>query len=111
MLYFTKSEMSRIQERARLDNSSKVPSRVQSAFGIIGNAIIDVYVVALKNFKGYIVTETVNIRDKTLPPLPKNQFGNLYQIARAQSVASPETGVVLSSFVDNLSKFVKKNNQ
>ncbi|WOG85481.1 hypothetical protein DCAR_0104670 [Daucus carota subsp. sativus] len=108
MFYFPNSTISSIQERARLNDSSKLPSRVQSVFGIIGKTIVDLHVADLEEPKGYILTETVNIRGKTNPPLHKNQFGNLYQIAHAQGVASPKTGVELSSYVDDLSKSVKK---
>lgn len=108
MFYFSQSKISSIRERAKVDNSSKIlPTRVQSVFGVIGKAIIDVHVANPENPKGYVVIQAVNMRDRTVPPLPKNQFGNLYLIACAQSVAGHE-GVGLPCFVDCLSNSVKR---
>ncbi|XP_074336246.1 pelargonidin 3-O-(6-caffeoylglucoside) 5-O-(6-O-malonylglucoside) 4'''-malonyltransferase-like [Apium graveolens] len=41
MFHFEKSKISSIRERVRLDDSSLLPSRVQSIFGLIEKAIID----------------------------------------------------------------------
>ncbi|WOG85478.1 hypothetical protein DCAR_0104667 [Daucus carota subsp. sativus] len=105
---FTESKISSIRERAKGDGSSKSsPTRVQSVFGIIGKAIIDIHVANPENPKGYMVIQAVNMRERTIPPLPKNQFGNLYLVACVQSVAG-QGGVELPCYVDNLSNSVKR---
>ncbi|KAL8107526.1 epi-neemfruitin B synthase L1AT-like [Apium graveolens] len=107
IFYLSESKILSIRERAKVDNSSKKsPTRVQSVFGILGKAMIDVHVANPENPKGYAVVQAVNIRDRTSPPL-KNQFGNLYLAACVQSVAGPE-GVGLPCFVDCLSSSVKR---
>ncbi|KAL8107522.1 epi-neemfruitin B synthase L1AT-like [Apium graveolens] len=106
MFYFSESKILSIRERAKVDKLSKIlPTRVQSVFGIIGKAIIDVHVANPENPKGYAVVQAVNMRERTVPPL-KNQFGNLYLAAYAQSVVGSE-GVELPYFVDCLSSSVK----
>ncbi|KAK1368108.1 vinorine synthase-like [Heracleum sosnowskyi] len=107
MFYFNKSKISSIRERARLDDSSMLPTRVQSIFGYIGKAIIDVHLANPESPKTYTLLQPVNMRKRTVPPLPKNQFGNLYLTTIVQSEVGPERILGLGSFVDCLSKAVK----
>lgn len=107
MFYFSKSKISSIRERARLDDSSMLPTRVQSIFGLIGKAIIDIHVANPENPKTYTLLQPVNMRKRTVPRLPENQFGNLYLTAVVQSEVGPERILGLGSFVDCLSKAVK----
>ncbi|KAK1368110.1 hypothetical protein POM88_034202 [Heracleum sosnowskyi] len=100
--------ISSIRGRAKFDNSSKIlPTKEQSVFGIIGKAIIDVHVANPENPKGFAVIQSVNMRERTVPPLPENQFGNLYLVASAQSVAGHE-GVELPCIVNCFSNSVKR---
>ncbi|XP_074332802.1 pelargonidin 3-O-(6-caffeoylglucoside) 5-O-(6-O-malonylglucoside) 4'''-malonyltransferase-like [Apium graveolens] len=107
MFYFSKSKISSIRERARLDDSSMLCTRVQSVFGLIGKAIIDVHVANPENPKTFTLLQAVNMRKRTVPPLPQNQFGNLYLTAIVQSEVGTERVLALGSFVDCLSKAVK----
>ncbi|KAL8107521.1 hypothetical protein AgCh_024074 [Apium graveolens] len=107
MFHFDKSKISSIRERARLDDSSLLPSRVQSISGLIGKAIIDVHVANPDNPNSYTIIEAVNIRKRTVPPLPNHQFGNLYILSCVQSVVGPERVVGLGSLVNCLSESVK----
>ncbi|WOG93485.1 hypothetical protein DCAR_0312769 [Daucus carota subsp. sativus] len=105
---FKQNSISRIREMARLDKSSeRLPSRVQSVIGIIGKAIIDIHVVADPgNSKEFLVIQTVNMREKTDPPIHKNQYGNLFLVSTAPIVAS-EGGVELDSIVDLVTRAVR----
>ncbi|KAK1378939.1 Pelargonidin 3-o-(6-caffeoylglucoside) 5-o-(6-o-malonylglucoside) 4'''-malonyltransferase [Heracleum sosnowskyi] len=106
--FFDKSAISRIREKAKVDSSSeKLPTRVQSVVAIIGKAIIDLHVANPVNPREFLITQALNMRERTNPPLPKNQCGNLYLPASAQSVAS-ERGVEFRSLVDLLSNSVKR---
>ncbi|XP_017231994.1 pelargonidin 3-O-(6-caffeoylglucoside) 5-O-(6-O-malonylglucoside) 4'''-malonyltransferase [Daucus carota subsp. sativus] len=108
IFYFSDCKISSIREKAKGEGSSKnSPTRVQSVFGVIAKAIIDIHVANPENPKGYVVVEAVNMRGRTVPPLPKNQFGNMYLAACVQSVAGPE-GVELPCIVDQLSSSVKR---
>ncbi|XP_074336245.1 vinorine synthase-like [Apium graveolens] len=106
MFYFNKNKIASIRERARLDKSSKRPTMAQSIFGLIGKAIIDVHVANPNNPKSYTIVQAVNMRNKTVPPLPDNLFGNIFLIAGVQSEVGPERVVELPSFVDCLSNSV-----
>ncbi|KAL8107520.1 hypothetical protein AgCh_024073 [Apium graveolens] len=57
MFHFEKSKISSIRERVRLDDSSLLPSRVQSIFGLIEKAIIDVHVANPDNPNSYTIIE------------------------------------------------------
>ncbi|KAK1368092.1 hypothetical protein POM88_034184 [Heracleum sosnowskyi] len=107
MFYFDKSKISSIRERARLDDSSLLPSKVQSISGLIGKAIIDVHVANPENPNTYTIIQAVNIRKRTVPPLPDNQFGNLYILSSFQSAVGPERVASLATLVNYLSKSVK----
>ncbi|WOG85184.1 hypothetical protein DCAR_0104372 [Daucus carota subsp. sativus] len=96
---FSKSAISKIREKARLDKSSdRLPTRVQSLWGIIGKAIIDIYVADPEKPRGFLIIQAVNIRERTDPPIPKHQCGNLYLISTTQSVAG-EKGVDFEGLV------------
>ncbi|KAK1368096.1 pelargonidin 3-O-(6-caffeoylglucoside) 5-O-(6-O-malonylglucoside) 4'''-malonyltransferase-like [Heracleum sosnowskyi] len=107
MFYFDKSKISSIRERARLDDSSLLPSKVQSISGLIGKAIIDVHVANPENPNTYTIIQAVNIRKRTVLPLPDNQFGNLYILSSFQSAVGPERVASLATLVNYLSKSVK----
>ncbi|WOG81581.1 hypothetical protein DCAR_0100732 [Daucus carota subsp. sativus] len=98
----------KIREKARLDSSSqKLPTRVQSVFGILGKAIIDINCVNAGRPRGFLVSQTVNMRERTDPPISKKQCGNLYLVASARSVAG-EAGVELESIVELLTDSVRR---
>ncbi|KAL8101382.1 pelargonidin 3-O-(6-caffeoylglucoside) 5-O-(6-O-malonylglucoside) 4'''-malonyltransferase-like [Apium graveolens] len=107
--YFSSSAIAKIRKKARLDNSSeKLPTRVQSLWGIIGKAIIDINVANPEKPRGFLIIQAVNMRERTDPPIPKNQCGNLYLISTVQSLAG-EKGVEFQGLVDNLTRFVKRD--
>ncbi|KAK1384735.1 hypothetical protein POM88_022470 [Heracleum sosnowskyi] len=54
--YFSKSAIAKIREKARLDNSSeRLPTRVQSLWGIIGKAIVDINVANPETPRGFLI--------------------------------------------------------
>nr|XP_017244912.1 PREDICTED: pelargonidin 3-O-(6-caffeoylglucoside) 5-O-(6-O-malonylglucoside) 4'''-malonyltransferase-like [Daucus carota subsp. sativus] len=105
---FSDSAILKIREKARLDSSSeKLPTRVQSVFGILGKAIVDINCVIPGRPKRFLVSQTVNMRGRTDPPISKKQCGNLYLVASARSVAG-EAGVDLQSLVELLTDSVRR---
>ncbi|KAK1383926.1 Pelargonidin 3-o-(6-caffeoylglucoside) 5-o-(6-o-malonylglucoside) 4'''-malonyltransferase [Heracleum sosnowskyi] len=106
VFFFNKSSISRIREMARLDKFSEtLPTRVQSVFGIIGKAIIDIHVADSGTSKGFLVNQAVNMRERTDPPIPKNQCGNLFLVSTAHIVAGKRS-VEFQSIVDLLTRAV-----
>ncbi|KAL1830791.1 hypothetical protein ACET3Z_000442 [Daucus carota] len=57
--------------------------------------------------RGFLVSQTVNMRERTDPPISKKQCGNLYLVASARSVAGA-TGVELESIVELLTDSVRR---
>ncbi|KAL1824684.1 hypothetical protein ACET3Z_011462 [Daucus carota] len=102
---FDSRAISRIREKARLDNSGeRLPTRVQSVFGVIGKSIIDMNAA---RFKEFWAIQAVNMRGRTIPPISRNQCGNLYLTTSTQIVAG-EAGVELPRIVDLLMQTVKR---
>lgn len=107
--FFVRKVITRIREKAKVDSTSdKLPIRVQPVVGIIGKAIIDLHVANPENPRGFLITQVLNMRERTNPPLPKNQCGNMYLPASVQSVTG-ERGVEFQSLVDMLSNSVKQD--
>lgn len=107
--YFSKSAIAKIREKARLDSSSEsLPTRVQSLWGILGKAIIDIYVANPETPRRFLIVQAMNMRERTDPPIPKNQCGNLYLGSTAQSVAG-EKGVEFQGLVNLLTRSVKRD--
>ncbi|XP_074377070.1 pelargonidin 3-O-(6-caffeoylglucoside) 5-O-(6-O-malonylglucoside) 4'''-malonyltransferase-like [Apium graveolens] len=105
---FNKSSILRICEMARLDKSSeRLATRVQSVFGIIGKAIMDIQVANHASSKEFLVSQTVNMREKTDPPIHKNQCGNLFLVSTAHIVAG-KRGVEFQSIVNLLTQSVRR---
>ncbi|KAK1368098.1 vinorine synthase-like [Heracleum sosnowskyi] len=107
MFHFNQNNIESVRERARLNDASKIPTRVQSLFGLIGQAMIDVHLANPENPKSHTFIQAVNVRKKTVPPLPDNLFGNIYLLARVQSGEGPDRLMGLPGLVDCLSKTVK----
>ncbi|WOH11576.1 hypothetical protein DCAR_0831066 [Daucus carota subsp. sativus] len=107
VFHFSKSAISRIQEKARGNSlSEKLPTRVQCVVGLLGKAIIDSHVANPANPREFLMSQILNLRGRTIPPLRKSQCGNLYLTAFVESVAG-EGGVEFQSLVDMLSTSVK----
>ncbi|KAK1368097.1 hypothetical protein POM88_034189 [Heracleum sosnowskyi] len=107
MFHFNQNKIESVRERARLNDASKIPTRVQSLFGLIGQAMIDVHLANPENPKSHTFIQAVNVRKKTVPPLPDNLFGNIFLLARVQSGEGPDRLMGLPGLVDCLSKTVK----
>ncbi|WOG93487.1 hypothetical protein DCAR_0312771 [Daucus carota subsp. sativus] len=102
---FKNRAISRVREKARLDSSREsLPTRVQSVFGIIGKSIIAINAAYTKE---YLVIQPVNMRERTIPPISKNQCGNFYLLSTTQ-VAAGGAGVELHSIVNLLTQTVKR---
>ncbi|KAG5137391.1 hypothetical protein JHK82_022122 [Glycine max] len=64
--------------RARYaSENEKHPSRVEALSAFIWSC----YAVVTGPLRTYVVIHTVNLRPKKEPPLPRNSFGNYYQIS------------------------------
>ena len=106
---FSNSAISKIREKAMLDESDEgLPTRVQSVCGLIGKAIIEIHVANREKPRGFLVIQAVNMRERTDPPIPKHQCGNLYLVSPARSVAGDE-GVEFGGLVDLLTRSVKRD--
>ncbi|KAK1368090.1 hypothetical protein POM88_034182 [Heracleum sosnowskyi] len=122
MFHFNQNKIESVRERARLNDASKIPTRVQSLFGLIGQAMIDVHLANPENPKSHTFIQAVNVRKKTVPPLPDNLFGNIFLLVleahhfvgpdRAHTEGpslgeGPDRLMGLPGLVDCLSKTVK----
>lgn len=82
---------------------------VQTVFGIIWKAIVDIDKAAKHGQYSstyFIVRQAVNMRERTLPPLSKHAFGNLYALSNPQFLGS-ERDMEFQDFADLLGNSVK----
>lgn len=78
---FNATELNELKARVGIQN----PSRVESVTALIWKSAMEAAKVNSGRDKlpQSIATHVVNLRDRTVPPLPNHVFGNLWQVAAA----------------------------
>lgn len=83
------------------------PSRVQLVFALIWGALMDIDEAKQGSPRTSFVFQPVNLRERTIPPIPKNSCGNLWALSTPKREAS-EREIEFKDLVDRLCGAIKK---
>lgn len=74
-------------------------SRVEAVTAVIWKAFICLTLAKQGNIKTFLSEHAVNLRGRTIPPMPRNTFGNFITIALSQIPRSDTNNVELNDLV------------
>ncbi|KAL3641590.1 hypothetical protein CASFOL_012405 [Castilleja foliolosa] len=88
---FNKEAISSLKSKLKPRNDKGFLSRVRVASGLISKALIGVDIAKHGKLRDCFVLQAVNMRSRTIPPLPKHSCGNLLIESITQCIDANET--------------------
>lgn len=106
---FNRNCISNIRSKLMKDHHYHNPTRVQLVSGLILRALLKVDQAKNNgNSRASLILQTVNFRDKTVPPLPKHSCGNFCTFAKVQSSAEETNNLELEKCVNLVTNALRK---
>ncbi|KAL7199796.1 hypothetical protein ACSBR2_021989 [Camellia fascicularis] len=102
MFFFNKKAISTLRAKASTNNDNKGkrgPTRVQLVSAVIWRALVAVAQAKHGHPRASGVLQTINLRKKTVPPLPEHSCGNFWGLAMTGCMEH-ESKMELQGFVD-----------
>ncbi|KAH6809282.1 hypothetical protein C2S51_027065 [Perilla frutescens var. frutescens] len=107
---FNKEALTRLRSKLRPNINGKTISKVRVVCAVIAKALIGVDRAKHGKHRDVVITQAINMRERTILPQPKHCCGNLFLPSLRRRVAAAEAKVIgIQELVDAIGDDVRKS--